>query len=109
MQSAQLTHIGAYIIMKCRQELYHRMEEEIRRGNEVVRSYVDCYTTTRPTTQPEILGTGLGMYKEKVHTKVFVEENRMLSEQEKDLPGFSGLFRKAEIQKYHEKLVKENC
>jgi len=77
-ESTALSYIGSYIVMKQRQELYHRMRDEHRAGNVVIRSYIDMFATARPTRYPELLGTGLGMYKERVYGLTLTESNRFV-------------------------------
>jgi hypothetical protein len=78
MDKAQLTPVGHYIVARCRQEIYHRQQEEVRRGNTLIRSYIDSYSVEQPTTIPEILGTERGKYKEKIDQDAWVEENRII-------------------------------
>jgi hypothetical protein len=91
VQSAQLTPIGSYIVMKCRQELYHVMQAEEQAGNTVVSSYIDCYTTTEETMQP--LGIERGEWKLKEsYSNVWAEDNRIIPEDIERMrsPGTSG-------------------
>lgn len=75
--SAQLTPVGSYIIMRCRQEIYKQQLREQQAGNELISSYVDMYRVARKTTIPSIIGSNLGQYKEIVWRDVNVVENRI--------------------------------
>lgn len=92
-ESTALSPVGSYIVMKQRQELYHRMKAEVENGNVIVRSYIDMYATARPTTL-DILGSGLGQYKEKRYGYSLTESNRFVGLNEDDgllemkAPGF---------------------
>ena len=103
MQSAQLTPIGDYIRMKCRQEIYHRMKAETERGNEVVSCYIDCYTVSEPTKTPEILGKERGQWKEKSYSEVWAIENQIIPKNIHKMraPGFTGIERRMLHEKYH--------
>ena len=100
LQSAQLTPIGSYIVMACRQALYKAQLEEHRKGNQLIRSYIDCYSVVLPTTQPDSIGIERGQWKEKIVENVYVEENRMIPANitEMKAPGVTG----KERQKLHE-------
>lgn len=96
LNSAQLTPIGSYIIMKCRQEIYKRQLIEQQNGNTLLGSYVDMFRVKHKTTQ-DILGSDRGRYKETVWNDVFVSGNRILGningKKELKAPGMSGVFR----------------
>lgn len=91
LQSAQLTPIGSYIVMNCRQNLYHLMREEEARGNTVLSSYIDCYTVSESTRMPEILGKERGQFKEKIETDVVVDGNKIIPKDISKMraPGFA--------------------
>lgn len=75
-ESTALCHIGAYIVMKMRVELYERMLYEHEHGRHVISSYIDCYRIDASTAFPDILGTGMGQWKEKIYGPSWSEENR---------------------------------
>lgn len=77
MDSSQLTPIGSYIIMKCRQKIFHDIHREEQAGNTVARIYVDSFTTTqKPTTIA--IGKERGQYKVKVYTEVYIRNNQFI-------------------------------
>ncbi len=92
LQSAQLTPIGSYTVMACRQALYRAQLEEVRKGNKLIRSYIDCYSVVAPTKQPENIGVERGDWKEKVYENIYVEENRMIPADftQMKAPGYTG-------------------
>lgn len=90
-ESTALSQVGSFIFMKQRHELYQRMIEEKRRGNYVIRSYIDSFTTVHPAKVK--LGTSVGQWKEKRYVKAYTEENRFIGELENGVieikaPGF---------------------
>lgn len=102
IQSAQLTHVGHDIVHRCRQEMYHIMKAEERRGNKPIRSYIDCVSFEHPaTTIP--LGTERGMFKEHIDRNVVVEENRVIPYRKDRVraPGYGEDAREELWQKYH--------
>lgn len=106
-ESTALTPIGAFIIEECRRAMYHRMRDEYARGNRVIRSYIDCYAVTDPSTFH--VGNGRGEYKERIFENVFVESNRFIGiPSDSDLPemrapGLEGEARLALWRRYYER------
>jgi DNA polymerase family B len=111
-ESTALSYIGSYIVAEMRRELYHMMKREVEHGNTVIRSYIDCFSIDGVLSSPEMLGTGMGQWKEKEYTDVYAESNRFVGvneyTKEKEMkypgaePGNSG--RIALWEKYHEKV-----
>jgi hypothetical protein len=92
LQSAQLTQVGHYIVMSCRQDMYRRMKQEEDLGNEILNSYIDCYTVAEPTKISERVGKELGNFKETiVNEDVVLEQNRIIPKNIDNMraPGFA--------------------
>jgi DNA polymerase type B, organellar and viral len=82
-ESTALSQVGAYIVAAMRHELYQRMLDEHKAGNVVIRSYIDCFTTTQKTQNRDILGTHLGQWKEQYFEGPFyAEANRFVGMQQ---------------------------
>lgn len=81
-ESTALTPVGAYIVSEMRRELYHMMLAEEQAGNRIIRSYIDCYATDKPTRLKGTLGTGLGQWKEKRYTDVWAMGNRFVGQRD---------------------------
>src|SRR4030095_946624 len=77
-ESTALSHVGAYIVMKMRVELYDIMKREHENGRTVIRTYIDCYALNARTSMPENIGTGKGQWKEKRYGPSWSEENRFI-------------------------------
>jgi len=74
-----LVHIGSYIVMKMRQELYHTMAGIEAAGGTIIASYADSITAVGGERYMEgKIGKGLGMWKGKLFTDVYAEENRLI-------------------------------
>lgn len=103
-QSAQLTPIGSYIVMQCRQDLYRAQLEETAKGNKVIRSYIDGYATLYPTKTPAMLGSDRGQWKAKTYTDVFADGNSIipLDIEQMKAPGITGKERKKHHATYHQ-------
>jgi hypothetical protein len=77
-ESTALSQVGAYIVMKMRMELYEMMRKEAANGRRIIRSYIDCYSLDGPSTLQDLLGPGLGQWKEKRYGPSWTEENRFI-------------------------------
>jgi DNA polymerase type B, organellar and viral len=77
MQSAQLTPIGSYIPMMCRQNLYHILKKLWERDIRHLRTYIDNFSTEIPV---DILPMGIlpGQWKEKQYGPTWVEHNQQI-------------------------------
>lgn len=108
-ESTALTPIGDYIKMKMAQELYHRMRDEHRNGNVVIKSYVDMYATAYPSKLGN-MGAGLGQWKTKQYKNVIADGTKFIGwnveEQENEMiaPGCAAEKRIKLWQKYHKVL-----
>ena len=78
VESAQLTFIGHYILMKCRQDIWRKMKEEEKRGNNVLGSYIDCYVVEHRTKLDNHIGKERGQFKEKIIEDVVIEDNKII-------------------------------
>jgi DNA polymerase type B, organellar and viral len=93
-ESTALCQVGAYVVMKMRMELYEMMRKEQKNGRKVIQSYIDCYALDGPTTLHEIIGDGMGQWKEKRYgpswtsLNGFVGINRETGEIDARLPGY---------------------
>lgn len=111
-ESAQLTPVGSYITMQCRQAIYRRMCEEVEKGNQIVSSYIDCYRVTEQT-QLDGIGIKPGQYKEKEYKEVIAEENRLYGKRHRKkvlkAPSYQegSLERKRLVRKYNRKIREE--
>lgn len=77
LESAQLTPIGAYVVMRCRMELYEKAMLAQKEGKKILRLYVDSLTSDQPLHNLE-LGEGLGEYREKVYADAVFRKNQFL-------------------------------
>jgi len=92
-ECAQLTPVGSFIVMQCRQDMFERMKEEERRNNVVIASYIDSYIVTNKSEL--LIGANVGDFKaSKQYEDVIVIENRVLGYDEAKkligrVPGFT--------------------
>jgi hypothetical protein len=77
VQSAQLTPIGSYIPMMCRQNLYHVLKKLWDQDVHHLRTYIDNFSTEVPVS---ILPMGIlpGQWKEKQYGPTWVEHNQQI-------------------------------
>lgn len=61
-ESTALTHIGSYIIEKCRSLMFQAAKKEEKRGNKVLRIYVDSITLQNESKDIKV-GKSLGEFK----------------------------------------------
>jgi hypothetical protein len=77
-ESTALTPIGSYIVMRCRQHLYHLMKEEEQRGNLAVSAYIDNFRVPGVLSRRDLLvGADVGQLKEKVWTEAIIKDNQI--------------------------------
>ena len=77
-EANNLTHINAYIVMRCRVELLQRMLEEESSGNRIVASNYDAYYTASSSTLTERRGKGLGEWKSHTISKAYIYGSRSI-------------------------------
>lgn len=76
IDSCSLTHIGSYILMRCRVLLYDMMLKEEETGNTIVASNFDSYYSLKPSKLPS--GKGLGEWKERMIEEAVIEAPRSI-------------------------------
>jgi hypothetical protein len=103
LQSAALTPIGSWIVKCGRRALYKAMREQLLRDGRVLRSYIDCFDMPHPTKTPEMIGVGLGMWKEKRIDNCIVKGNQVIpvdDQKAAKMPGLelNSVFRQRHIE-----------
>lgn len=104
LQSAALTPIGSWIVKCGRRALVKAMREQIMRDGQILRSYIDCFDMPHPIKTPAMLGTGLGMWKEKLYGESIIKDNQLIPLDDLEnakMPGLEigSLFRAKEIER----------
>jgi hypothetical protein len=111
-EATALTPVGDYIKMQCARELYHRMRDEQRFGNKVIKSYVDNYVTAFASKLGNF-GAGIGQWKTKRYKHVIADGTKLIGwntqtqENEMIAPGCSGEARIKLWQKYYKVLAEK--
>lgn len=86
----RVTHWWAYTLMRCRMELWGRMELERMAGNTVVLSNYDGILLENPSAGPTTAEPGYGEWRQTTLRRVFVPYPRaIVSEDKTTLPGAS--------------------
>lgn len=111
IDDAQLTPIGSFIIAECRRRLYHDCINEERKGNTIVRIYVDSFSTVKEASTIRN-GKRRGEYKTKIYKGVRIIHNRFMGYDEHGklvlkAPSYSGEYSRNKLISEMEELCEK--